>query len=420
MLESQILSKVLDENAFHEIPANGLTEKDFPTLAPVYAFVKDYAEKNGRVPDYRTVVADFPAFNYMPETTDSFGYLAGRMKAQTAKRAAYTLLQSEAGENFTKLDGAAFIEWLSANVEEIRRRVTAGSIGGLDYALNGAERAKWYDIAAAKGDSVFIPTNYRTLNKYLGGGFELGDMVMLMAFTNRGKSWLASDMGLSAWASGFDMIHYSPELSKRQQALRLDTLAGHFDNVNLRRGKLTDGGADYKDFLRAFSPENAQGHYVIKTMEHLDGGLSVDAIRADLAANPNVRMFIVDGFNLMNHGGGKLREAMTRTSRQLRQLCGRYNVCGLIVHQTPGASEKESQEIDAAGFRTVKTPKLTDYSETIALIQDSATVLTFDQSNGIGRLSIEKAREPNVGKKIELMIDFNNGQISEQDVTGHF
>jgi replicative DNA helicase len=131
-------------------------------------------------------------------------------------------------------------------------------------------------------------------------------------------------------------------------------------------------------------------------------------------------MVIVDGFNLMQHGGGKLREAMTRTSRQFRQLCGRYGVVGLVIHQTPGASEKEGQELDASGVRTVRTPKLTDYSETIALIQDAATVLTFDQSQGIGRLSIEKAREPSVGQKIELLCDFNMGYIHEQDVTGMF
>ncbi len=419
MLESQILSKVLDENAFHELPAHGLTEKDFPTLGPAFAFIKDYVEKNGTVPDYRTVVRDFENFSYLPETTDTFGYMAGRLKAQTAKRAAYTLLQTEAGENFKNMDGAQFIEWLSKNVEEIKRDVKAGSTGGMDYAMNGLERAGWYDTAAERGDVVFIPTNYPSLNKALGGGLELGDMVMLMAFTNRGKSWVASDMGLSAWMAGFDVLHYSPELSKKQQALRLDTLAGHFDNVNLRRGKLDDG-ADYKDFLRAFTPENAQGHYIIKTMEHLDGGLSVDTIRADLMANPNIKMVIIDGFNLMNHGGGKLREAMTRTSRQLRQVFGRFGVCGLVIHQTPGAAEKEGQEIDASGFRTVKTPKLIDYSETIALIQDAATVLTFDQSQGIGRLSIEKAREPSVGTKIELLCDFNRGYIHEQDVTGMF
>ena len=185
MLESQILSKVLDENAFHELPAHGVTEKDFPVLGAAYTFIKGYVEQNGSVPDYRTVVADFPDFQYLPETADTFGYLTGRLKAQTAKRAAYTLLQTEASEKFTTMDGTQFVDWLFSNVSAIQRDVKAGMLGGMDYALNGAERATWYDTASEKGDSIFIPTPYPTLNKALGGGFELGDMVMFMAFTNQ-------------------------------------------------------------------------------------------------------------------------------------------------------------------------------------------------------------------------------------------
>lgn len=421
MLESQILSKILDENAFHELPSHGITEKDFPTLGDAFRFIKGYVDENGAVPDYRTVVAEFKDFEYMPESSDTFGYLTGRLKAQTAKREAYTLLQTEASEKFATMDGAQFVDWLAKNVNAIQRDIQAGQLGGMDYAMNGAERAAWYDTAAEKGSAVFVPTPYPSLNKALGGGLELGDMVMLMAFTNRGKSWVASDCGLTAWLAGYDVLHYSPELSKKQQALRLDTLAGQFNNVDLRRGQLQDGES-YKDFLTGFAPEVSKGHYIIKTMEHLNEGLSVDVVRADLQANPNIRMVIIDGFNLMDHrgSGGKMRDAMTKTSRQLRQVFGRYGVCGLVVHQTPGSSEKESQEVDGSGYRIVKPPRLTDYSETIALIQDCATVLTFDQSNGIGKLSIEKAREPSVGTKIELLCDFNGGIVQEQDVTGIF
>ena len=133
-------------------------------------------------------------------------------------------------------------------------------------------------------------------------------------------------------------------------------------------------------------------------------------------------MVIIDGFNLMNHkgSGGKMRDAMTATSRQLRQVFGRFGVCGLVVHQTTGAAEKEKQETDTTGFRAVKPPRLVDYSETIALIQDAATVLTFDANNGIGRISVEKAREPSIGTQVELLVCFNEGVIQEQDATKMF
>lgn len=123
----------------------------------------------------------------------------------------------------------------------------------------------------------------------------------------------------------------------------------------------------------------------------------------------------------MVHGkGNNLRNNMTTTSRRLRQIFGRYEVAGLVVHQTNASSERDNQEDDEDGVRMVKPPKLTDFSETIAIVQDCATGLTFDQHDGVGKISIEKAREPNVGKVLDLNCNFNYGYIKEALVTDQF
>ena len=176
----------------------------------------------------------------------------------------------------------------------------------------------------------------------------------------------------------------------------------------------------YLTYLQEFRGGTETNPYIIKTMEDLPTGLTLEVIEADIQANPNVKLVIIDGFNLMMHGKGRMRDGMTQTSRKLRQIFGRYGVAGLVVHQTPGAAEKESREKSEDGARLVKPPKLTDYSETVAVIQDAATALTFDASDGIGRIAIEKAREPNVGKIIELRCDFNQGYIKEPDLTALF
>jgi replicative DNA helicase len=110
---------------------------------------------------------------------------------------------------------------------------------------------------------------------------------------------------------------------------------------------------------------------------------------------------------------------MTQTSRRLRQLFGKYKVAGLVVHQTPGAAEKDNKP-DDDGVRILKPPRLTDYSETIAVIQDAATAITFDADESYGKISIEKAREPKVGTVIDLSVDFNKGHIEEKDPTTYF
>ena len=79
-------------------------------------------------------------------------------------------------------------------------------------------------------------------------------------------------------------------------------------------------------------------------MEDIDY-LNVDTIEADLQMNPNIQMVIIDGFNLMSHGKGKLdRNSMTMTSRRLRQLFAKYGVVGLVVHQVNANEEKENSD----------------------------------------------------------------------------
>ncbi len=417
MIEAQLLSKVLDEKDFNILRRYNVTATEFPTLGPVYGFIRDYVREHKTTPDYRTVVAEFADFEYVPEVADDFKYLCGKLKAQYAKRQAFELLQHQATKQFSELPGDKFVQWLREETQKIEQATALGDQDGTDYAANGPERAEWYKEAQQNRARQFIPTPYPSLTDALGGGLELSDYILLMAFTNRGKSWLASHMGLMAWDHGFDVLHYSPELSKRQQALRLDTLTGHFDNVRLRRGNL-DNERQYLDFLAQFNGEH-EARYMIKTMEDLPNGLTLEVIESDLQTYKETKLVIIDGFNLMAHGRGKMRDGMTYTSRRLRQIFGRYNVAGLVVHQTPGAAEKDKNK-DDDGTRIVKPPKLTDYSETIAVIQDAATALTFDQAEGVGRLAIEKAREPSVGTVIELRCDFNLGYIKETQLTDIF
>lgn len=415
MVEHQLLSKVLDENSFFTLNKYNVKESDFYTIPEVYSFIRDYSKEHGQVPDYRTVVARFEQFNYMPEVVDSFPFLAKSVKNATAKRGAIELLQKEAGSKFGEMQGTEFIDWLSHRVNDLKDMASAESYSGENFATSGAERWATYEDSKENRSFKFIPTPYESLTKYLGGGFELGDYVLLQAYTNRGKSWIGSHIGVTAWLNKFGVLHYSPELSYVQQSQRNDTLIGHFDNVELKTGRLSDEES-YKDYLGNFDEEQ-ETPYIIKTMEHLPQGLSIDVISADLQAHPEVKMVIIDGFNLMSHKGRDgNRNNMSNTSRQLRQLFGRHQVVGVVIHQTPTDAEKANGGEDETGARVVAPPKIHQYSETIAVIQDASTVLNFDQSDGLGKLLIAKTRTPNVDKEITLHCDYNYGYIKEATV----
>lgn len=411
MIESQILSKILDDNNFQELNKYNVTATDFEVLPDVYSFIKGYVGEYHSVPDYRTVVSQFADFEYRADVADNLQYLARQLKSNTAKRRAITLLTNEAGNKFSSMNGIEFSEWLYEEASRLKSAANASSFLGSNFAVNGSERRAIYEESKETRTFTYIPTPWTSLTKWLGGGFELGDYVLIQAYANRGKSWLASSVAVKAWNSKFGVLYYSPELTKNQQQFRFDTVNGHFDNVKVRRGEL-DNEQEYFDYLEKFDASN-EVPFIVKTMEDLPKGLSIDVIEADLQAMDNIGMVVIDGFNLMNHGRGG-RDGMTQTSRKLRQLFGRYKVAGVVVHQTSTAAEKENKiEDDEIGVREPNPARLDQYSETIALIQDPATVLSFDQHDGVAKLLLAKCREPDVGKVLDMRCNFNKGFLTE-------
>jgi replicative DNA helicase len=422
MIEQRLLSKVIDEKQFYILFRYGVDVHDFENHSDVFQFIHDYVKSEGTTPDFRTVVEKFEDFEYEPEVNDTFKYLCKQLKARTGKRMAFEMLQHRAKQMYKTLSGDEFVKWLAQESAKIEKQTSIDYEAGTNYATNGEEREKMYEESKDPSNLVYIPFPFNVMNDIFGGGMELGDYIMLLAFTNVGKSWLASKMGLHAWQQGFGVLHYSPELSKRQQLFRLDTLAGQFDNQKLRRGKLGDQEGRFKKFLKDFNPDKQTVPYIVKTMEDLPVGLSLDVLEADLQMNPQVQFVIIDGFNLMVHEkADSTRNKMTATSRKLRQILGKYKVTGLIVHQTSAQSQKEKAKEDEDGMRIISPPEITDFSETSAVIQDSATIITMDAYDGIAKLGIRKAREPRaVGKIIELVADVNNGILKEQSDISYF
>lgn len=411
-IESKLISKIIDEGSVAVLSKYNVTNNDFIQQQKTFNFIKQYMKEFGQVPAYTEVVAECPDFEYIPEVPDNLAYMCKKMKSDIAKRKSFELLQKEASEKFSAMSGSDFITWLHDETGKIKEVSAVESFAGTNFAINGAERKALYLESKEKGSGQFIPTPYPTLNVWLGGGGELGDYILIQAYTNRGKSWIASDIGVSSWKSGNGVLHYSPELSQKQQLQRLDTLNGHFRNSEIKLGAL-GREEDYFNYLDGFSEDN-ETPYIIKTMGDLPRGLSVDVIEADLQANENIKMVIIDGFNLMNHKGNDgNRNNMAKTSRMLRQLFGKYGVVGVVVHQVPTSAEKENRAEDESGARMVEPPRIDQYSETVAVIQDACTILNFDQSDGVGKIRLAKARTPYVDEILELQCDFDLGYIKE-------
>jgi replicative DNA helicase len=416
MIEEQLLSKMLDENNVHSVLKYNVKADDFERNGDVFDFIVDYRKKYGSCPDVETVAAEYPDFDYMAGVQEPFKGLVARLKQSAAKRRSFELIATKAKDKFKSLNGEDFVKWIKNEFNRIERETSTDFSQGVDFATNGEERRKRYEESKIKRSEQYVDLPYGDLQ------CEIGDYLLIMAYTNRGKSWIASHIALYVWKTqSKSILYYSPELSQKQQQSRFETLDGHFDNAKLRRGQL-ENEEEYFEYLKQYDlTDEEKPKLLIKTMEDLPNGLSLDVIEADLEQNPDVQVIVIDGFNLMNHGRQNDRNSMTTTSRRLRQLFARHNVLGVVTHQVNTQAEKENKEMDEeTGARIVKAPPIESYSESVALIQDPAMVLTFDQHDGIGQLLVAKAREPIVGKTIDLLCNFNLGYISEPELTDFF
>jgi replicative DNA helicase len=420
MLENKILSKVLDEQQFFVLKKYNIGEDDFITLPDVYRFIEEYVREYGQTPDYRTVVEQFADFDYMGEVADAFPFLCKSLKEKRGIATSYQFLRDEVPKMFQNGKNKNFVSELKDAVDSMYNASNSTSYVGSNYANNGAERKARYEEGKEKRSEVVIPSPYIGLNKMLQ--MELTDYLLIQAFSNVGKSWIASHMGVHAWKEGFGVLHYSPELSLKQQEARNDTLIGHYDNTKLRNSELDDEER-YTAFLDTF--ENNETPYIIKTMEHLPDGLTLDVIEADLQQNPNIKMVIIDGFNLITHGKGKLdRNAMTQTSRRLRQIFGKYNVLGVVVHQVNANEERENKKgkgkDEEVPERVPKPASILGYSETLAVVQDASHILSFDAVDGMGALQLVKTRGNGKDYIQEVSVNFNLGYIREVSPVDHF
>jgi replicative DNA helicase len=193
---------------------------------------------------------------------------------------------------------------------------------------------------------------------------------------------------------------------------RLDSLKGRFSASDIARGKVTEEQR-LLQYYEQFKDNDTK--YIVKTMENIDGTLDADLINSDLESYKGISMVIIDGFNLMAHkGSGSNRDKMSSTSRQLRRVFAKHNVVGIVVHQTPTSAKKENEAVDDLGDRIPSPAKIHQYSETIAVVQDACTVLSYDYSNGIGKILIAKARKPCVDDEIDLIVDYKNGYIVDK------
>ena len=140
-----------------------------------------------------------------------------------------------------------------------------------------------------------IPTGFDEIDKLMYGGLStVEELVLIIARTNSGKSWLCTKMAEAAQKAGFPVLIYSPEMQASYLSTRFDTWRGHFKNNQIFQGKYDD---EYLQYIKELPSETAS-MYILEDKDVSSGEVSAHTLDT-LVARLGIKLLIVDGLSYM-------------------------------------------------------------------------------------------------------------------------
>ncbi|MEW9698007.1 AAA family ATPase [Paenibacillus sp. SI8] len=429
----QTLSKICDENDVGALTRYSIAETDFATECEqiAYRYIRSYADANkGNAPSYATLVGEIDGFTYIPAVTDSYDFLAKRLKDAAGRRQFAEWFESgDITQKFSTSSAEDFGNYL----REVSDRITMGTqvrvmAGKTMETLRHDFRAE-YEKRKAGTSFKLWRTPFDSLNAEIGGLYS-GDIYGVMAESGRGKSYLIACLVDELLRQGAKVLVKSYELKAYLWLARLISIltaregaVDHADfaqkvglpNKAILSGKL-DGDIetyflDVVDRLNAYYP----GTLYLQAKGDRDLTRTLADLDRELQQNPDIDVCVVDPFygladiygsNANKTAGGAAEQA----ARKFEQIIGANDVVGIFAIQ---ASSTEKSDADDEGRRELKLPRRDQVKTTKAVLEIATNLFAFDAVDGNGRLGVEKGRNGGEGFAIDLLALMDYGVLRE-------
>lgn len=394
-IELQVISKILTTD--NEIELNTLCGYDssyYSVFKPQIEFILDHKDTYGDVPDVFTFQAEFPDITLV-QVSESLRYLSSKLRENKQ----HIILL----ETFNKLKDLGSEDVKDAwtyIANQCERAEQLNPIQPLDLIKDAKLRS---DQVQEFGKQSRIPTGFPEIDKLMYGGLStVEELLLLVARTNTGKSWVCARMMESAQKHGFPVAYYSPEMQGSFLGTRFDTWRGHFKNSNLYQGQYSDEYLAYIDSL----PQEETSAYIIEDKDMPDGvgvrGLS------EFVRKHGIRLLIIDGLAYMvdDQKSDRDHEKYKHICTGLFTMSKNYG-CAVVVVVQANRDTKESKDDKGEPFPNLYNVEGSDHPGRICT-QAFALRQIFDKH--VLDIRLEKSRMANNQKPVvSYAWDVNNG-----------
>ena len=290
----------------------------------------------------------------------------------------------------------------AGDYDSIKYMIEAAMKAGQDKNI-GHEYRKDVESRYREDHRTIVPTPWEPINQLIQGGLGNGDLGLIFGNPGGGKSWTLVALGGFAVKMGYNVIHYTLELSESYTGRRYDAF---FTNVPV------DNLEKHKTKVEETVPE-LPGELIIK--EYPMGKTTMSTIEAhikkvtDLGIKPD--LILIDYIDLLStkkktvDRKGEIDDIYTSTKGLARQL----NIPIWSVSQVNRAGAKDNVIEGDKAAGSYDKMMITDLSISLSRKKE-------DKVNGTGRFHIMKNRYGMDGLTYQVNVDTTIGKIEIGDV----
>ena len=286
----------------------------------------------------------------------------------------------------------------AGDYDSIKHMIESAMKAGQDKNI-GHEYKKDTESRYREDHRKIVPTPWGPVNELIQGGLGNGDLGLIFGNPGGGKSWTLVALGGYAIQMGYNVIHYTLELSEAYTGRRYDAFFTGIpvDQLDQHKDKVEAASADLPGEL--IIREFAMGKTTMSTIEsHIqkvkDLGIQPDLIIIDYIDLLSTRKRNVDR-------KGEIDDIYTSTKGLAREL----NIPIWSVSQVNRAGAKDNVIEGDKAAGSYDKMMITDVSLSLSRKKE-------DKVNGTGRLHFMKNRYGMDGLTFEVDVNTSNGHIT--------
>lgn len=281
--------------------------------------------------------------------------------------------------------------------DEIRFIIDQAIKAGQDKNI-GHEYDKDIETRYREEERAAIPTEWDHINQLLMGGLGKGDLGLVFGNPGGGKSWMLVNIGAAAIKAGFNVCHYTLELSEYYVGKRYDAVFTGIDVQNI---------ANHREQVEK-SVNQLPGKLIIK--EFPMGKTTVSSIESHIQKCRDMKvvpdLIIIDYIDLLRakHRSQERKDEIDDVYTSVKGLARELELPIWSVSQVNrmGAKDDVIEGDKAAG--SYNKMMIADFAMSLSRKRQ-------DKVNGTGRIHIMKNRYGMDGMTYQAKLNTSNGHI---------